>query len=779
MLRRCLVALVAALACAPGNSARADGAVDFDNGVRPLLSRRCSGCHNAQDTNGGLDLTQRETARAGGDSGAALQPGSPEASLLWQRIAAGEMPPKQKLSAAEQELLRAWIATGAPWSGGPLDPFEFTSDTRAGYDWWSLQPLRVQTPPAAPVGDPLSAIDAFVQRKLADAKRHPSPLADRRTLIRRLYFDLLGLPPDPALVAEFVCDPSPSAYDALVDRLLTSPAYGQRWARHWLDVARFGESQGFERDRLRTNLWRYRDWVIDALNNDLPYDEFARRQLAGDVLHPGDREALIATGFLVAGAYDEVGQKQQSGAMRAVVRQDELEDLVSTVAQTFLGLTVNCSRCHDHKFDPIRQVEYYGLAATLAGVHHGEPTLPAGDRRASPSMARISARRRAISAQLAHIEQPWLDAGFGEMELAAILGEDRWQERTQLRFELDHLKQQQQSAADAKVYAVVPAPPETTYVLDRGNPAAAKGAVTPGGIAALRGVRADFGLDGAADDAQRRRCLADWIASPGNPLFARVMVNRLWQHHFGVGLVETPNDFGFNGGRPSHPELLDWLAAELIRNDWSLKRLHRLIVTSQTYRQSSRLDERAATLDADNRLLWRKSPQRLDAETLRDTLLELAGLLDSSLEGPGFHEFTTYVHNSQFYDMRDAVGVTFNRRTIYRTWVRSARSQLLDVFDCPDPSTNTPHRAVTTTPLQALSLLNNSFVLRMADAFAARVEAEAGELPGLQVRQVFLRALARTPEQSEQTACEQLVREHGLAALCRVVFNSNELLYVD
>jgi hypothetical protein len=372
-------------------------------------------------------------------------------------------------------------------------------------------------------------------------------------------------------------------------------------------------------------------------------------------------------------------------------------------------------------------------------------------------------------------------------ELLAAMPAQLRAERNDLQFELEQLRQHQARIRDQKVYAVTTAAAEKdkpqklgpTFVLVRGNPAQKAEGVTPGGIASVRGLPADFGLSDDSSDAERRRKLADWICSDRNPLFARVIVNRLWHYHFGVGLVETPNDFGFNGGRPSHPELLDWLAAELIRSGWSLKHLQRILVLSATYRQSSLIRPDAQRVDAGNRLLWRKAPQRLEAETLRDWVLSLAGELNSTMQGPGFYDFTTFVSNSQFYELRDPNGPAFCRRSIYRTWVRSGRSPFLDVFDCPDPSTKTPQRAVTTTPLQALSLLNNSFVLRMADRFADRVVRDTGDDVDKQVQRVFALAFGRAPDEEERQACAALAREQGLSELCRVIYNGSELLYVD
>ena len=979
--------------------------IDFDEQVAPLLAERCLECHNGSDKEGGLDLAQEATTRAGGDSGAALVPNDLKASLLWERVSTDEMPPEHPLSDAEKETFRKWILAGATWGDGPIDIFRYSSPDRADYNWWSLTPIRRPSPPAASANDwPTSPIDRFVLENLDESGLGPSPEASRRTLIRRLSFGLHGLPPAPDEVQAFLGDEAPGAYERLVDRLLASPAFGERWARHWLDIIRFGESHGFERDQLRDHSWRYRDWVVDAFNSDLPYDEFVRLQLAGDVLRPGDPRAVIATGFLVAGPYDQVGQSQQSAAMRAVVRQDELEDIISAVGQTFLGLTVNCARCHDHKFDPVRQTEYYQFAAALAGVKHGEqdlgadPSASTSRQHASAIQSQLGALRRSIEA----IEQParqrllaarrnrsteavtvpdpiarwefdvdlldsvgtlngeqhgsasvtnghlrvdgktgyvttaplthnltektlevWLKLEtllqrgggavsvqtldgaafdaivFGEREpgqwmagsdgfrrtssfggteekdaqattvhvaitwradgtitgyrnglpygepyqsdgpiefkageaqvlfglrhappggnrflagridraqlydraltpdevaasagvesnfiseeqLAAELTDQERAWRETLRFEADHLQRQLARARATLVYAVNSTPnPEPMHVLLRGNPNSPGDIVSPGGIASVLPDEADFGLAADAADGERRRALAEWITEQRNPLFARVIVNRLWQYHFGIGFVDTPSDLGYNGGIPTHPELLDWLASELIESGWSLKHLHRLILTSATYRQSSHPTAEALDIDADNRLLWRKSPQRLEAEALRDAILTVSAELNPAVGGPGYHDFTTFTRNTQFYEPVDAVGHSFNRRSLYRAWVRSGRNQFLDVFDCPDPSSKAPQRAVTTTPLQALSLMNNSFVLRMADRFAERLQTECGDDRSAQVALAYELIYSRRPEQDEQLQASQFADENGLAMLCRVLFNTNEFLYVE
>jgi mono/diheme cytochrome c family protein len=978
-----------------------DAPPDFDRVVAPLLVRRCFDCHNATDAKGSLNLTTAKSAVAGGDSGASLVAGKIDESLLWQRVRDNEMPPKKPLTDAEKSVLKQWIASGAKWGTDPIDPYSFTSESRAGNDWWSLQPVKRPVVPGDHTDGSNSPIDRFIRTGLKAKDLTASPESDRRTLIRRLSFDLLGLPPTPEDVAEFAADTSPDAYERLVDRLLASPHYGERWARHWLDIVRFGESQGFERDKLRPNSWRYRDWVVRAWNDDMPYDEFARLQLAGDVLRPDDPSAIMATGFLVAGPYDEVGQTQQSEAMRKVVQQDELEDLLGATGQTFLGLTVNCARCHDHKFDPVRQIDYYRMGAALAGVKHGERgisgegILAEGTERNAALTARFDSLRSRLTnlekdvrtkilaerksnivrtqpvapiarwdfqdgfrdsignlqgtardgakidagrlvldgkgyvttdplprdlraktlevwLQLADVEQRGggavtiqsLDGAtfdsivFGERDpgcwmagsnfylrseslhgpseaeatrklvhVALVYSADgtiaayrdgqiygkpykskglqkftagecqivfglrhgpaggnkhlrgtidraqlydraltpdevaasanvvtdfvspeaiierlspaQRQERERLQFEMSQLERQRVRVATAVTYAANPAVPKPTHVLRRGNPAEPQDVVTPGGVAALRGPSAEFALAADAPDALRRQALAGWIADRRQPLFARVLANRLWHYHFGVGIVETCNDFGFNGARPTHPELLDLLADELVRHDFQLKPIQRLIVTSATYRQASRERPDAQRVDAGNRLLWRRSPQRLEAEAVRDAMLAATGDLNEQFGGPGFEDFKTFSANSQFYVMVDAFGDTFHRRSLYRTWVRSGRSPFLDVFDCPDPSTLTPQRAVTTTPLQALSLLNNSFVLRTADRLAARLAGEAGDDATRQVTHGCQLLFGRAATKDELEILPAFVAKHGLSALCRVWLNSSEFVQID
>jgi hypothetical protein len=975
----------------------------FDEVIAPLLSRRCLGCHNASDLKGGLDLSRKATAL----DGVIVSPGDPAGSLLWEYVEADLMPPDEALPDVEKAMLRSWIADGAAWGTDPIDPFLESSDHRAGYDWWSLRPISGPEPPAIdePGAPATSPIDRFIRQRLAAEGLEPSPPADRRTLIRRLSFDLLGLPPTPEEVESFEADTAPDAYERRVERLLASPHYGERMARFWMDVVRFGESNGFEHDQLRPDAWRYRDWLVRAFNSDLPYTEFARHQLAGDVLRPDDPEATIATGFLVAGAFDSVGQSQQSEAMRAVVRQDELEDIVGTTGQAFLGLTVHCARCHDHKFDPIRQLDYYRIAAALGGVRHGErdvtprtiigvyensmegarrrlvrlqgdraalvepirrrilddrgdsPTLAPeppepiarwdfagspgdpshsppislrGGARLGPDGLRVDGRdghavtdpiptplsSKTIEAWVilddldqqgggvisvqgpdggafdaivfgeqepgrwmagsdsfrrtrpfggpeeeeaadrpVHVAISYEDDGtiagyrdglpygeayrsdgpvrfepgearilFGlrhepaggnrllsgliiranlydraltavevaasarsagqfvaEEEILARLDPDALAEFHRIEAELEEVREiLEEPRPEHLAYAVSPRTPEVAHLLIRGNPGQPGEVVSPGGIPAVPGPTADFGLPPDASDADRRRALADWIAHPDNPLFARTIVNRLWQEHFGGGIVDTPNDLGFNGGRPSHPELLDWLAAELIRRRWSLKALHRAIVCSETYRQASMIRSDALAIDASNRLLWRMSPRRLDAESVRDAMLSVFGSLRSEMGGPGDPDFRHRIRGgTHFYDMDPGLDAEAPRRSLYRVWARGGRNPLLDTFDCPDPSTTSPTRQVTTTPLQALALLNNEFVLELAGRFADRLEREAPGDPAGQVGLAYRVAYNREPGPDEADRAIRAVREFGPSVLCRAILNSSEFLYVD
>jgi hypothetical protein len=616
-----------------------------------------------------------------------------------------------------------------PWLVGIMVQFPMHAEQEpVGLDWWSFQPLRsVQLPPGSPWAR--NPVDHFIHHRLAEHHLQPSKTADRATLMRRLSFDLIGLPPSPIEMTDFQSDTSPDAYEKRILRLLASPHYGERWGRHWLDAVHFGESNGFEYNQPRNHAWPYRNWIIDALNQDMPYDLFVRMQLAGDTMGIGEA-GIIATGFLVTGPHNTT--KPSNDVMRQTMRQDEMEDMVALVSQTFLGLTSNCARCHDHKFDPITMEDYYGLASALAGVEFGERALEVSS---------------AVAAE-------------GEGTQAVTYGSGS-------------------GTHAGKAWAITSIDPGLTHVLGRGDVKRKGKVVSPGGIAALQMLKRDFELSSNARDPQRRNQLATWITDPLNPLFARVIVNRIWMHHFGQGLVVTPNDFGVSGGLPSHPDLLDWLAGYLIDHQWSLKSLHLLITTSATYQQASTWREKAATKDAGNRFLWRMHPSRLEGEVLRDTLLQLSGWLDPTLGGVGYRDMREYkFKGSHFYDPVPQDQSEQFRRTIYRFSPRGARRTLLDTFDCPDPSAMTPKRATTTTPLQSLGLMNNALVVRLAQGFAKRLEKEVGSEIAAQVSLACRLAYGRPAQPVDLEVSLPFIQQHGLAAWCRVLFNANELLYV-
>jgi hypothetical protein len=700
----------------------------FDAEVAPILARHCLECHGRSLQKGDLALATEETALAGGASGPAIEPGKPEESLVWIYVESDEMPrDRPALSDAEKQRLHRWIAEGARWGTPEIDPFLVTTDRRAGHDWWSLQPLRRPEPPAVREGAWVrNEIDRFVLARLESHDLRPAPEADRRTLIRRLAFDLTGLPPSPEEVDSFVADDDDQAYEELVDRLLASPRYGERWARHWLDVVRFGESEGFEYNHVRENAWRYRDWVIQSFNEDLPYDEFVRQQIAGDILHPDDLDALIATGYHVCGTWDEVAHYEGSAEMQRATRFDELEDLVATLGQGFLGLTINCARCHDHKFDPISQEEYYQFAALLGGVTQEK------DERSKITLSPTP----------------------GQPDFSGV------------------------------AHVIIPKQPPVMARLERGDYRQPREVVSPAGLKALSGLSGDFGLPPDAPEARRREALARWLTDPRTPLTSRVFVNRLWSHHFGQGIVETPSDFGFNGGRPSHPELLDYLASRFVEGGWKVKDLHRLIVTSAAYRQASRVhNDQAEGLDSDNRLLWHANRRRLEGEAVRDSALAVAGALNPKLGGPSFADVKLNKQgpntNHEFTDPTGEFSEAVNRRTIYRLWARSGNHPLLEALDCPDPSVMSPRRTRTITPIQALSLSNNVLMEKSAERFADRLRREAGDDVSRQIDRAWRLAFARPPSDRERRATREFVARQGLEQLGLVLFNTNEFLFVD
>jgi mono/diheme cytochrome c family protein len=987
-----LAACLRNLACGDV-AAAADQA--FRDQVAPILEGRCIHCHGDVSPKGSLNLTTAAGVFNGGDGGPAVVPGTPEESLLLDMISGNppEMPKKgQPLSKQEIAIIRAWIERGASWPTGLV-----LKDRRLeGQKWWALEPL---TQPEVPgfhqkhwVKTP---IDAFILAVLEERGLTPSPEADRPTLIRRLTFDLLGLPPAPADVDRFIADTSTNAYEALVDRLLASSHYGERWGRHWLDVVHYGDTHGYDKDKRRDHAWPYRDYVIGAFNGDLPYGQFIRDQVAGDVLKPGDPTGAIATGFIAAGPWDFVGHVElREGTLdKNKTRVLDRDDMVSSTMATFVSLTVHCARCHDHKFDPITQTDYYRLQAVFSGIDRGDrPYVTrevAAQRLALEERKKtISARYKAVSRKIEAFKNPaisalddeikalrrkleetprnssppespsngyhsaihagpdapaWVQLDLGAMvpidEIRLIparptdfadtpgfgfpprfcveisdepvfaraervdvgarpddrdvpdepylirpknrtarfirvtatrlwkrlddyvfaLGEievissgvnrarsakvtsldsieaGRWgrdklvdgfdsrhvrpaesdpvaaarhaklfllrqakeERKRQVASAIDPVLRSEREATSAElaaintklqslaagrlVYSIQPHAPRPIRLLRRGDVEQPGEPVGPGAPACVAGLPAIFILPHPDDEGSRRVALADWLASPTNGLTWRSIANRVWHYHFGRGIVDTPNDFGRNGAMPTHPELLDWLAAALRDRGQSLKSLHRLIVCSAVYRQSSAGNPVFDARDADNRYLWRQNRRRLDAESVRDGILAVTGTLDRRMGGPGIELFSFKDDHSPIYDHADparADNPSVRRRSVYRFIVRSVPNPFMEALDCADPNLNTPVRSQTLTALQALALWNDLFMVRQSQEFARRLEREQHSRDA-RIDAAIRLSLGRRPRPEERELLAGYAREHGLANMCRLLLNTNEFVFVD
>jgi len=1092
--------------------------VDYERDVRPLLVKHCQGCHGPEKQESGFRVDTRQLLLTGGDHGTpAIIVGKSESSPLVRFTAGLEkdlvMPPEgNRLSADEIGVLRAWIDQGLKM------PAADAAEPPLNANHWSLRPVVRPTPPDLKSAWVANPIDAFILTRLQAAQLEPSPPAARRDLIRRVYLDMLGLLPTPEEVAAFAGDDSPTAFETLVDRVLANPHYGERWGRHWLDVVRYAESNGFETNYERPNAYQYRDWVIRALNADLPYDKFVTAQLAGDSVGED-----AATGFLVGGAYDAV--KSPDPNLTAQQRQDELADMVNATGTAFLGLTVGCARCHSHKFDPITQTDFYALQAVFSGVRHGERAIKLGNdsqesnrqREATEQAARIAKlnaelqrlrpapftgevaiiddehlervkplvepRGRGVNPQgtergeqsdpggagrapnisggryawwdnragidmlsyrpqLAGEWRIWLSWGCGwnthttdaqylldsdgdlttkqdqqliatvnqqlfadgsgrpvgqplwsgfydagthkltansvllvrggkqgeaitadvvvceqatadtasngkvaarstqphllppvnarqndehfpavetrylrfsceatnsaepcldELEIwtvgensvnvalatagakisssgdyggdpkhrlehlndgkygndrswisstpgtgwvqiefpqpvkieRVVWGRDRalqYQDRLATRYRIDAAekpnewravassqrrvpfgvgpgdalgyrtlgltgeaarqveagekqlreweRQLKQLTAQPMAYAGQFAQPGATYRLHRGDPLAPREPVQPEALTALRKPVGSLELSSDAAERDRRAALARWITAPNNPLTPRVIVNRLWQYHFGRGIVGTPSDFGKMGELPTHPELLDWLAAELPERQWSLKQIHRLILLSNTYRQASAPRAAALAKDKESALLWRYPPRRIEAEAIRDNILLVSGALDQRMFGPGFMLFEPNTNYSRNWIAKDEFGPAEFRRMIYAVQLRMKRDAVFGAFDCPDGGQITPRRSSSTTPVQALSLFNSPFILQQSRLLGERVERESGKDAVKQIRRVFELTLGRSPRDDEAAAAADLTRLHGLTAFCRAMLNCNEFLFL-
>jgi cytochrome c553 len=734
-----------------------DPAGHFEKKVRPLLLARCVRCHGPDKAKGSLRLDSASGLAKGGASGPPVLPGRPEDSLLVRAVRHDgdvKMPPEGKLKEQEIADLVLWVKSGAAWPNvKPIAPPTTTKAARAKFtpeqkQFWAFQPVKTVTPPA--VKDTLWArtpLDRFILARLEAAGLRPAPAASRRTLIRRATFDLTGLPPTPEEIDAFLRDERPDAFARVVDRLLASPHYGERWGRHWLDVARYAETTANDANAVMRYAWRYRDYVVGAFNADKPFDQFVLEQLSGDLLpRTGDphidAERVIATGFLM------IGPKALAEADIEGSRMDIVDDQIDTTGRALLGLTISCSRCHDHKFDPIPAVDYYSLAGIFRGTE----------------VFRDEAR-----------------------------GQVMWQEWPLI------------PAAGAKPIMVM-APkdgrPTTLRVALRGDRR------TPGVLAPRRFLQIVAGEGHAPiTSAQSGRLeLARWISSKDNPLTARVLVNRLWQQHLGTGLVGTSDNFGARGERPSHPELLDWLSAELVRGGWSVKRLHRLILCSATYQTDSRADRTALEIDPGNRLLGHTPRRRLDAESLRDALLAVSGRLDRTLGGNESGELL-FKEGEVINPKRDffrpnrvkadhPIYTASTRRSLYLPVVRNAVPAAIALFDGADPNAVTALRNDTTVASQALFLLNHPFVREQALHFARRLLADPKATDTQRMQAGYRIALGREPRESElaevtgflaaytqQAAAKGKkssdVRLAAWQSFCQTLFCRNEMLYVE
>jgi mono/diheme cytochrome c family protein len=911
MMKAWIPPLVTLISVGGASSVLAAAPVDFVEHIRPILEANCYQCHGEKKQKSKLRLDSPANIRKGGESGEPpFVAGKRAGSFLYKLVSRVDpdeaMPPKEKdaLSKEEVERIGLWIDQGAKMPGDG-EAVALTTDH------WSFQPV--------PKEFRYGRVDGFLGEALKAKGLGSSPRGDRRTLIRRLYLVMLGLPPTPEDVELFVRDKSPHAWAVLVERVLASPHYGERMARHWLDIIRFAESNGFETNRERPSAWHFRDYIIESFNEDKPYDQFVQEHIAGDALG-----ADIGTGFLVAGPYDVV--KSPDVSLTLMQRQDELADMINTTGTAFLGLTLGCARCHNHKFDPVTQRDYYSMQAIFAGVGFGERVIKVrADQNVKEKVAKLrvslaateaelgklrglaaqakgapSAKRPPVKARgnvesfptttakfvrftinrssssepcidelqvfsprgenvalggvasssgtlpgypihkLEHINdgkfgngRSWISnekgKGWVQIEFAkarevnriewARDREGRFADRVAIDYKIElssdgkrwipaaHSGDREPFGGKAEPNAFVAklpgkqaararallselktirahiatieqgakgwvanfSQPGATHRLYRGDPMAKREEVPPDAL----GVIGSLNLAMDAPERERRVALAKWIASPDNPLTARVAVNRWWQFVFGTGLVDTPSDFGKNGTLPTHPELLDWLAGEFVANGWSVKEMMRMLLNSAAFQQSSRPNVNAARVDADGRYLWRFPPRRLEAEAIRDSILLAAGTLDRRMGGPGFHLFEVDRENVVHYHAKEETGPAEWRRMIYLYKIRQEQDAVFGVFDCPDGNQVIPKRNRSTTPLQALNLLNSHFTMQQAEKLAARVgEGEKG------IRMVYEILYGRAGTAAEVADAVSFAAEHGLVAFCRAMLNTNEFLFV-
>jgi hypothetical protein len=751
MLARGLLVAVAVACALPAQS--------LEERARTLLDAKCNGCHGAAQMSG-LDLRSGVSLQRGGTRGPAL----PLLMKAVRREGDLKMPPgKTPLTASEITLLEEWVKAGAPY------PQIYKTAEPA---WWSFKPIQ------RPQGH--QNIDEFVNAKLAERKLKPLPAADKLTLIRRATYDLHGLPPTPAAIDKFLNDKAPNAYAKLIDELLQSPRYGERWGRRWLDVARYADTGGYETDVSFSNAWRYRDYVIRSFNNDKPYDVFMKEQIAADEIWPGDLERdggfhipkekldrlerWIGTGLFAIGPVNY--EFALSGDQFRVEWQ---ADAVETTGAAFLGLTLGCARCHDHKFDPIPQRDYFRFSALFAGSEDRD--IPIVGRYGLFDFARSVPRLEKADQIKARIVRT--DKARGDREMTPAERDER---ATDLR---------KLGEAYLKAPARIPAatilahtdPVPDTHILGRGEFTNKGEKVKPGTLSALGEAAEISEPENGPFIPQRRKVLAEWLASTKNPLPARVMVNRIWQGHFGRGIVGTPNDFGRQGDAPSHPELLNWLAAEFIERGWSVKALHRLIMTSDAYQRASGPDAANTAIDSANTYLWRMNRRRLEAEEIRDAVLQTAGQLSEKMYGP---PVVLPLSKEEFLGIREPElwpisldPAEHTRRSVYLYVKRSFKMPMLETFDIPDPTMSCARRESSTVAPQALAMMNGDFTRTYAAKIADRFQGPAA------VEQLWRHALGRKPTNEETERAKAFLQRNTLAGLSLLTLNMNEFLYVD
>jgi hypothetical protein len=749
----------------------------FEAKIRPVLVGQCFRCHGGDKVSGGLRVDSREALLKGGDRGSAVVPGKPDRGVLLQAIrhepgADLKMPPDKKLPAAVVEDFAAWVRAGAVWPASAGRPDAFVARKH-----WAFQPVKAVSPPDDSDGWSANPNDRFIAQRRHAAGLRPVGSADRRTLLRRVTFDLIGLPPTPEQAREFLADTSPDAYEKLVERLLASPHYGERWGRHWMDLVRYADTAGDNADYPVPEARLYRDYIIDSFNADKPYDVFVREQLAGDILAAQGPPARFAE-RTVATTYLALSRRY----LTAPYEQWHLtlEDAIDTTGRAFLGLTLRCARCHDHKFDPVTREDYYALYGIFASTR-----FPYAGSEEFHSMKRprehfVPLRPAAEAAPLLEARRKRLDELRG---LAVKAEKEKTPLAQPLRDELSALERSDLPPGLAGAYAVSEGTPQDVPVQLGGDPER-PGPVARRGPPRFLAGREPFVIRSGSGRLE----LARWLTAPDNPLFARVMVNRIWQHHFGRGLVATPSNFGLRGEPPTHPELLDWLATEFVRRGWSVKAMHRLIVLSATYRLASTDDTAAAARDPGNVFYWRYDRRRLDAEAVRDALLAAGGHLDTTR--PGAHPFPpmaawAWTQHNPFREVYPS-----NHRTVYLMTQRFQRHPFLALFDGPDTNTTTDRRESSTVPLQALFLMNNPFVHEQARGLGRRMTAAAADDAG-RIAFGCEAAWGRPPSAEEIDAARDYLRRYREAAggveqpaeawasLARVLLGANEFIYVD